>query len=311
MGKFLGGRVLTSILSIVGATYFVFFLTLFHDDPTQLFIGENILNEDAIADLERRLGLDQPWFIRYFVWISSAVRGDFGESLARSQPVISIIQNKFGATVELAIGAWLFAIIVGIPTGVLAAVKRGTWMDYLARGFALVGQAAPSFVVGLVFIWVFAVIFEWLPASNRPEEFDIRFYILPSVALGWGATAGLMRLTRSSMLEILDSEYIKLARAKGVGRFRVISKHALRNSLIAPVTSMLLLFSAWLNGALVVEIIFAWPGLGTEALQNAVDDNDFPLLMGTVFLFALIFLVFATIADVLYTIIDPRVRLAG
>ncbi len=309
MGRFLVSRIFTSLLSIVGATYFVFVLTLFHDDPTELYIGENILDEQSISALESRLGLDKPWFIRYFVWFGSAVRGDFGESIARSQPVNSIIGDKFGATIELAAGAWLFAIAIGIPAGILAAVRRGSWIDYISRTFALIGQAAPSFVVGLILIWIFAVTWEILPASNRPAEFDIRAYILPSIALGWGASAGLMRLTRSSMLEILDSEYIKLARAKGVSSFKVITKHALRNSLIAPVTSMLLLFSAWLNGALVVEIIFAWPGIGTEALQNAVEDNDFPLLMGTVFLFALIFLIFATLADVLYTIIDPRVRL--
>ncbi len=309
MGRFLVGRVLTSLLSIIGATYFVFVLTLFHDDPTQLYIGENILDQDAIDALRARLGLDQPWFIRYFVWFSSAVRGDFGESIGRSQPVSSIIQGKFGATVELAIGAWIFAIALGVPAGVIAAVKRGGWPDYAARGIALIGQAAPAFVTALVLIWVFAVLLQWLPASNRPAEFDIRYYILPSIALGWSATAGLMRLTRSSMLEVLDSEFVKLARAKGVANYKVIAKHALRNSLIAPVTSLLLLFSGWLNGALVIEIVFAWPGLGTEALQNAVNDNDFPLLMGTVFLFAFIFLIFATVADILYTIIDPRVRI--
>ena len=310
MGKFLTGRLLTSALSIIGATYFVFVLTLFHDDPTQLFIGENILDENSIALLRERFGLDQPWFIRYFVWFSSAVQGDFGESLGRSVPVISIIQDKFGATAQLAVGAWVFAIAIGIPAGVIAAVRRGGVTDYIARGLALFGQAAPGFVTALVLIWVFAVLLQWLPASNKPVDFDITFYILPSIALGWGATAGLMRLTRSAMLEVLDSEYIKLARVKGVGRVKVVTKHALRNSLITPVTSMLLLFSGWLNGALVIEIVFAWPGLGTEALQNAVNDNDFPLLMGTVFLFALIFLIFATIADILYTIIDPRVRLS-
>ena len=134
---------------------------------------------------------------------------------------------------------------------------------------------------------------------------------MPCVALGWPAAAGLMRLTRSSMLEVLDSEFVKLARAKGVPWRTVVFKHALRNAIIAPLTSMLLLFSGWLNGALVIETVFSWPGIGFEALFTAVNDNDFPLLLGTVFIFILIFLVFAFIADVLYTIVDPRVRLSG
>ncbi len=141
--------------------------------------------------------------------------------------------------------------------------------------------------------------------------FSIKTYILPCVALGWPAAAGLMRLTRSAMLEVLDSEFVKLARAKGVGWNTVIYKHALKNALIIPLTSALLLFSGWLNGALVIEIIFGWPGIGYDALFTAVNDNDFPLLQGTVFFFVVIFVIFALLADLLYTIIDPRVRLTG
>ena len=150
-----------------------------------------------------------------------------------------------------------------------------------------------------------------MPAAGRPPQFDIRNYILPCIALGWPAAAGLMRLTRSAMLEVLDSEFVKLARAKGVGWNKVIYKHALKNALITPLTSALLLFSGWLNGALVIEIIFGWPGIGYDALFTAVNDNDFPLLQGTVFFFVIIFVIFALLADLLYTIIDPRVRLTG
>ena len=150
-----------------------------------------------------------------------------------------------------------------------------------------------------------------MPAAGRPPQFDFRNYILPCIALGWPAAAGLMRLTRSAMLEVLDSEFVKLARAKGVGWNKVIYKHALKNALITPLTSALLLFSGWLNGALVIEIIFGWPGIGYDALFTAVNDNDFPLLQGTVFFFVIIFVIFALLADLLYTIIDPRVRLTG
>ncbi len=308
---FITGRFLSSIVSIFGATYIVFVLTLFHNDPTNLFIPDTGfgLTAEQLENLRERLGLNEPWWKRYTTLIGRAFRGDLGVSLARQQSVTSVLGGKVGATIQLAIGGWIFAIMLGIPAGVMAAVRRGTIWDYIARLIALVGQAAPPFVTGLVMIWVFAVFLEVLPAGQRQPEFDIRDYILPSIALGWGAAAGLMRLTRSSMLEVLDSEYIKLARAKGVTRQKVILKHALRNSLIAPVTSALILFSNWLNGALVVEIVFSWPGVGVEALQNAVTDNDFPLLLGSVFFFILVFLVFSTMADILYTIIDPRVRL--
>ena len=255
------------------------------------------------------MGLNDPLWKQYVDWVGRTLRGDLGVSLARDRAVTELLRGKVGATVQLAIGSWIFAIGLGIPMGVLAAVKRGSGWDYFGRGLAIVGQAAPPFVTALVAIWIFAVWLEWLPAGGRSPEFDWKEYLLPCMALGWGAAASLMRLTRSSMLEVLDSEYIRLARAKGVNWNWVIYKHALRNALIVPVTSALLTFSGWLNGALVVEIVFSWPGIGYEALYRAVNDNDFPLLLGTVFIFILIYLVFATIADIAYTIIDPRVRL--
>ena len=170
--------------------------------------------------------------------------------------------------------------------------KRGSVFDYLGRGVALFGQALPAFFVGILLILIFAVQFEWFPVGTRPQSFDIKFYILPCVTLGWAPAAGIMRLTRSSMLEIMDSEFVKLARAKGVSGTKIIWKHALRNSLIPPLTSALLLMAGFLNGALVVETIFAWPGIGWIALSRAVYDNDLPLLLGTVFVFIGIYLVF-------------------
>ena len=311
MVNFLARRFLSSLVSVVGATIAIFTLIQFHSDPRELFIpdsGYGITQEqwEALGD---RMGLNDPLWKQYIRWMGNTLRGDLGVSLARDRAVTELIKGKIGATVQLAIGGWIFAIMLGIPMGVLAAVKRGTFWDYFGRGLAIVGQAAPPFVTGLVAIWIFAVWLEWFPAGGRSPDFEWKEYILPCVALGWGAAASLMRLTRSSMLEVLDSEYIRLARAKGVGWNWVIYKHALRNALIAPVTSALLVFSGWLNGALVVEIVFSWPGIGYDALYRAVNDNDFPLLLGTVFIFILIYLVFATIADIAYTLIDPRVRL--
>ena len=313
MLRFIASRFISSLISVLGATIAIFVLVQFHNDPRELFVPDSGwgMTQQQWDNLGVRLGLNKPVVIQYFEWLGRTMRGDLGISLARQMAVVDLIKGKIGATIQLAVGGWIFAILLGIPMGVVAAVKRGTFWDYLARLMAIVGQAAPPFVTGLLLIWTFTVWVEWFPSGGRSPEFDWKDYVLPCIALGWGAAAGLMRLTRSSMLEILDSEYIRLARAKGVVWNWVIYKHALRNALIAPVTSALLIFSGWLNGALVIEIVFSWPGIGYDALFLAVNDNDFPLLLGTVFVFILIYLVFATLADIAYTLIDPRVRLGS
>ncbi|MGY8879955.1 MAG: ABC transporter permease [Dehalococcoidia bacterium] len=313
MANFLARRFLSSLISVIGATMAIFILIQFHSDPRELFIPDSGfgITQEQWENLGEQMGLNDPLWKQYVNWIGNVLRGDLGVSLARDRAVTDLIAGKIGATVQLAVGGWIFAIALGIPMGVLAAVKRGTFWDYFGRMVAIVGQAAPPFVTALVAIWIFAVWLDWLPAGGRSPEFNWKEYLLPCMALGWGAAASLMRLTRSSMLEVMDSEYIRLARAKGVGWNFVIYKHALRNALIAPVTSALLVFSSWLNGALVVEIVFSWPGIGYDALFRAVNDNDFPLLLGTVFIFILIYLVFATLADIAYTLIDPRVRLGN
>jgi len=313
MANFLARRFLSSLISVIGATIAIFVLIQFHSDPRELFIPDSGygITQEQWENLGERMGLNDPIWKQYLNWMGNTLRGDLGVSLARDRAVADLIKGKIGATVQLAVGGWIFAIALGIPMGVLAAVKRGTFWDYFGRMVAIVGQAAPPFVTALVAIWIFAVWLNWLPAGGRSPDFNWKEYLLPCMALGWGAAASLMRLTRSSMLEVMDAEYIRLARAKGVGWNLVIYKHALRNALIAPVTSALLVFSGWLNGALVVEIVFSWPGIGYDALYRAVNDNDFPLLLGTVFIFILIYLVFATLADIAYTLIDPRVRLGN
>lgn len=322
MARFLAGRLGTSLISVIGATLAIFILVHVNPtDPREQFVPQSGygLTQESWERLGDRLGFNQPAWVQYFQWLGRVARLDFGVSLGYQVSVWSLIVGRLGATVQLGVGGWLIAVLMGIPTGVIAAVYRGGFFDYIARFIALVGQAAPAFVTGIVMIWLVAIVlqewfptWEWLhfPAGGRTsDEFRWKEYVLPCLALGWGSAAGLMRLTRSSMLEILDSEFVKMARAKGVSNTVVIFKHALRNALIAPITSMLLLFAGFLNGALVVEIVFSWPGIGQVALQDAVQTNDFPLLLGTVIVFLAYFVVFATIADILYTIIDPRVRL--
>ena len=266
------------------------------------------MTEEYLENLRKELGTDKPLVLQYFMWMGRAVRGDLGRTLLARQSVAKVIREKIFNTFQLAFAGWLFATLVGVPLGVLSAVKRGSFWDYIGRGFALFGQALPPFWIGLVGILIFAVYLGWLPAGFKGDGISVKHFILPAITIGWGASAGYVRLTRSAMLEILDSEFVKLARAKGLSGRMVIWKHALRNAIIPPLTFSLLLLAGLLNGAVVAEVVFAWPGLGRVALIQAVNNNDFPLLTGAVLVFIMIYLVVSFSADVLYAWIDPRIR---
>ena len=311
MQQFLVRRALFIVISLFGATIVIFSMTRLAHDPRELFVPDTGygMSEEQWEALGDRMGFNKPIPVQYLLWVGKLLRGDFGTYIHQELEVRDIIASKMGATIQLAVGGWVFAILVGVPLGVAAATSRGTVWDYLSR-FALFGQALPQFWTGIMAILIFAVLLQWLPAGTRGDDsgFHVKYYILPSIVLGWPAAAGIMRLTRSAMLEVLDSEFVKLARAKGLGRFQVIWKHALKNALIPPLTSALLLMAGYLNGALVVETVFSWPGIGWIALNKAVYDNDFPLLQGTVFVFILFYLFFAVVADILYAMIDPRIR---
>lgn len=317
MRRFLIRRIVFIFISLIGATVFIFALSRMGPDPRNMFIPDagQGLTDAQLRELNQRLGLDKPVVVQYFLWWASMLRGDLGFSMGFLQPVRYVIAGKMGATFLLAVGAWIFAVIVGVPLGVVAAVSRATLWDYLGRSFALFGQALPQFWTGVMAILIFSVILKLMPAGTRGDYQgfplawgNIKYYILPSIVLGWPAAAGFMRLTRSAMLEVLDSEYIKFARSKGVGEVAVIWKHALKNSLIPPLASALVLFAGYLNGALVVETVFSWPGIGWLALNRAVYYNDFPLLQGTVLVFIGIYLFFSLVADIAYAYIDPRIR---
>ncbi len=312
MQRFLVRRALFIVISLFGATIVIFSMTRLAHDPRELFVPDTGygMSEEQWEALGDKMGFNKPIPVQYLLWVGKLLRGDSGTSIHKELEVRDIIFSKMGATIQLAVGGWVFAILVGVPLGVAAATSRGTLWDYLSRGFALFGQALPQFWTGIMAIFLFAVLFQWLPAGTRGDDsgFHVKYYILPSIVLGWPAAAGIMRLTRSAMLEVLDSEFVKLARAKGLGRFQVIWKHALKNALIPPLTSALLLMAGYLNGALVVETVFSWPGIGWIALNRAVYDNDFPLLQGTVFTFIMFYLFFAVVADILYAMIDSRIR---
>ena len=310
MGPFLIRRLLFTFISVIGATAFVFTLSRMAGDPVLLYAkpAGYGMTEEYLDNLRKELGTDKPLVVQYLLWMGRVVRGDLGRTLLARQSVAKVIREKIFNTFQLAFAGWMFATLVGVPLGVLSAVKRGTFWDYLGRAFALFGQALPPFWIGLVGILIFAVYLGWLPAAFKGDGISVKHFILPAITIGWGASAGYVRLTRSAMLEILDSEFVKLARAKGLSGSMVIWKHALRNAIIPPLTFSFLLLAGLLNGAVVAEVVFAWPGLGRVALVQAVNNNDFPLLTGAVLVFILIYLVVSFSADVLYALIDPRIR---
>lgn len=312
MKNFLARRLIFSVISLFAASMVVFGLAHAKEDPINLFIQPGyFVSPETLEALKAKWGLDKPLVVQYLTWAGNMLRGDLGDSVQQNRPVTKIVGEKWGATFQLAIVAWIFGTATGIPIGILSALKRGSAVDYLVRAFALFGQSLPAFWIGLVGIWIFAVYLGWLPVFGRGEGepfFEqIKHYILPTLVLGWGPMAGYMRITRSAMLEVLDSEYVTLARAKGVSNRFVIWKHALRNALIQPLTIATLLLAGYLDGAVLVEVIFAWPGVGRVAVE-AVNQNDFMVITGTVFIFTFLFLIMSLIADLLYTIVDPRIR---
>ena len=314
MRKFLIQRFFFALLSLVAATLIVFVLSRMAGDPLLLYAkpGGYGMSDEQIAALSEKLALDKPLIVQYFIWLGRVVTGDFGRTLLAERDVRTVVFEKLGATIQLGIAAFILASIIGIPLGVLSAIKRGSGWDYLGRFFALLGQATPAFFTGILGILIFAVTLDWLPPGGRPV--DEPFWpdqaialTMPMITLGWLPAATYLRLTRSSMLDVLDSEFVKLARAKGVDVNRVIWKHAFRNALIPPITVSALILIGFLEGSVIVESVFAWPGVGRLAVDS-IHNNDFPLLTGVIFMFAILYVTGSFLADVLYLIVDPRIR---
>ena len=312
MRQFLIRRFFFAISALIGATLITFFLSRMAGDPRFLYAQEGGygITQQRWDDLGVELGLDKPIIWQYAVWLGRIVKGDWQESLLDRKDVLGKIKTRLPPTLKVGFLSYVFATIIGVPLGVLSAVKRGTVWDYLARGFALFGQALPVFWVGIMLILIFSVQLRWLPTGTLGEgSFSWKHYVMPTVTLGWIAAATYLRLVRSSMLEILDSEFIKLARAKGVSNNAVIWKHGFRNGLIAPLTFSSLLLTGFITGAVVTETIFSIPGLGRLAF-DAINNNDFPIMVGTVLVFTAMYVFINFVTDVLYAYIDPRIRYA-
>lgn len=315
MARFLIRRIGFAAFALVGATLLTFSLSRAAGDPRYLYAQEGGygITQERWDALGEELGLDKPIVWQYAVWLGNILRGNWQDSLIDRKSVFDKIVTALPVTLRLAFTSFAFASIVGIPLGVLSAVKRGTFFDMLGRAFALFGQALPVFWVGIMGILIFSVQLNWLPTGTLGERdqgiFQWEYYVLPTITLGWIAAASYLRLVRSAMLEIFDSEFVKLARAKGVSNLTVIWKHAFRNALIAPLTFSALLLTGFITGAVVTESIFAIPGLGRLAF-GSIQDNDFPVMVAVVMVFTTMYVVINFLTDLLYAYIDPRIRYA-
>lgn len=299
-------RIFFSILTMLGASVIVFSLSRAAGDPMELYAQQAGygMSQEAYDALFKQLGLDKPLPVQYFVWLGRVLRGDLGRGLTSQEDVSKIIRDKVWNTLQLGSVSWAVATLIGIPLGVLSAVRRGTVWDYAGRAMAVFGQGAPPFWIAIMAILIFAVRFDLLPAGGKAGW---QSFVMPAATLGLAASAGYLRLMRSSMLEVLDSEFIKLARAKGAGSATIIWKHAFKNAMIAPLTLSALVFAGFISGTVVVETVFVWPGLGTMSV-NAVGNNDFPVMTGAVLMFALFYTVINFVADLSYALVDPRIR---
>jgi len=310
MASYLTSRLLQSLVNILFITVLVFMLARAAGDPARSFIPDD-LPEAAVIAARERLGLDRPLHEQYWVFISGLAVGDLGTSVRAHRPVLDMILERLPATLSLAMVAMVIALSIGVPLGVMSAVYRDSAIDRTAKVVAFLGQSTPPFWLAIMMILFFGVfLFEQglpaLPISGREGP---AAYIMPAFAMGWAVVAGIVRLTRSSMLDVLDSDYMTMARAKGLSERSVIWKHALRNALIPVVTYSGLILAGFMNGSVVIEQIFAWPGIGRLALVS-VTGRDYPVVQGVVILVGTFLILINLAVDVLYAFIDPRIRYA-
>ena len=303
MRSYLLRRLWQSLLVLFGVSVVVFLILHLTGDPAALLLPPDATAED-IAKFRTAMGFDDPVAVQYVRFLKGAVRGDFGESLRHGEPAMGLVLERLPATFELAGAGLVIALTLAIPAGIVSAVRRNTTVDYVSTVVALLGQAMPTFWLGIMLILVFSVRLNWLPSSGRGS---LEHLILPAITLGLFTTARITRLTRSGMLEVLGQDYIRTARAKGVGEPPVVWKHALKNASIPIVTIVGIELGTLLGGSVITETIFAWPGVGRLSVQ-AIFNRDYPVVQSAVFLLASTFVIVNLLVDVVYTYLDPRIR---
>jgi peptide/nickel transport system permease protein len=303
MWRYLIGRVLQTLLSMLVVVSIVFVLTRLSGNPIHLLLDVNATERDQEI-LMRHLGLDRPLPVQYVIYVKNILVGDFGNSVLTRRPVTEHIWERLPATVELGVVAMFMSVLLGVPLGMYSAVRRGSALDTAARVFAVLGQSMPAFWLGLMLILFFGVVLGLLPAGGRG---GLAHLILPAFTLGYFTSAAILRLTRSSMLEVLGSDYIKFARLKGLHEQIVLWKHGLKNALLPVITFAVLLFVQFLGGAVVTETVFAWPGLGRLILES-ITTRDYPIVQAGVLVLSALYLVGNLLVDMLYSYLNPRIR---
>jgi peptide/nickel transport system permease protein len=302
---FLLGRLGQAALTLLLVSIAVFAIGRMTGNPADLLLSPEASATDRAAFIAR-LGLDRPLPQQYLSWLLDGLRGDFGTSMRTGAPAAEIVLERLPASLKLASAGVAFAILLSLPLGILAAVRKDRAWDRAALGIALLGQSIPTFWLAIGGVLVFGVWLRWLPTSGIGGW---RHYVMPAIVMGWGMSAGIVRLLRSAMLEVLDSEFIRLARAKGVSEPTIVLRHALRNALIPVVTFIGFMYGIVIASAVVVEVVFAWPGLGTLAYEATLW-RDFPVLQLCVLTYTAIIIVINLLVDLSYALIDPRIRTA-
>lgn len=303
---FVGRRVLQGLVSIVGASILIFVISRLSGDPIVLMLPVDA-PQAVIDETRRSLGLDLPLWRQYLIFAGHALTGDFGASYRWQMPALDLVLDRLPATVELAVAGLLFSVLLAVPLGVLSAVHRGSWIDRLGRSFAVLGQAMPGFWVGLLLVLVFSIKLNWLPAFGQG---GVSHLLMPAIALGWYPVAAQTRIVRSAMLDVLESDYIRMGRALGAPERVLVWKYAFRNAAVPLVTMLGVYFASMLGGAFVVEVVFAWPGLGRTVVE-AVFSRDFPVVQAGVLFTSILFVASNLLVDLSYGLIDPRIRRDG
>jgi peptide/nickel transport system permease protein len=309
MSRFIVRRFIASLLVLFGVSLLVFLTMRLSGDPVQLLLRDGNPTEEDIERLRAALKLDRPLTEQYLSFVASAVQGDFGESLRYRTPALEEVLSRMPATIQLSVAAYLFALLLAIPTGIISATRRGGMADFFSRLIALIGVSFPSFWLGLILILLFAVRLRWLPVSGRgdgPVE-GAKALILPAITLGTAYSATLMRLLRSSLLEALSQDYVRTARAKGLHSRTVLAQHVLRNALIPVITVAGLQIGFLLSGSVVVEVVFSWPGVG-RLVVDSIGARDYPIVQAAVVLLAALLILINLAVDIIIAVIDPRIR---
>jgi len=311
--RFIAQRLLQTIpvLLVVSVTVFSL-IHMIPGDPVQVMVGDS-QDPEVVAAIRHDLGLDRPLYVQYVSWLGDALRGDLGMSIRTRQPVTEIVVERAQPTLQLTMVALLMALSVALPMGIIAATRRNSGIDVGATTFALLGVSMPNFLIGLLLIFVFAIKLGWLPTSGYASVFDepvrgLKFLILPALTIGMAMAAVITRITRSSLLESLDQDYVRTARSKGLLERRVVIGHALRNAMIPVVTVVGLQIGNLIAGAVITEYIFAIPGVG-RLIVDSIFARDYPVLQGVVLFTAIGFILANLLADLMYAALDPRIRL--